>query len=146
MPSRPTARAPDLATGVARTAGSEMFAIAADSAVRDSRWRVMLSVFVLERDLHLRPICLHDTAFDLKIKLGDLSDPQVSQTRRGLLDGGGRGPLPRLGARSDQLDDLVHALRHSRLLRVDRLYPSRGLGRRQSTTPVRVPLSRALGR
>src|SRR5438093_1365085 len=70
------------------------------------------SVLVLERDLHLGAIGAHLAVLDLQVELGNLGDAQVAQRLRRLVDRGRGGLLPRVGARPDQLDHPVDALRH----------------------------------
>src|SRR5262245_55392522 len=71
---------------------------------------------VLERHLHLRPVGADLAVLDLEIEIRHLGDAQIAQALRGRRDRRRRSLLPRLGARADQLDDLVDALAHRFLL------------------------------
>src|SRR5919197_1346574 len=71
---------------------------------------------VLERHLHLGAIGEHLAALELHVELRHLGDAEIAQRLRGALDRGPGRLLPRVRAGADQLDDLVHALRHGWLL------------------------------
>src|SRR5439155_12722856 len=87
-------------------AGSE----GADRCVAARRSRSL--TLVLEGHLHLGAVGEHLAIFELHVELGHLGDAEVAQRPRGALDRGPGSLLPGFGAGSDQLDDLVDALRH----------------------------------
>src|SRR5947199_124002 len=74
------------------------------------------SALVLERHLHLGAIGAHLALLELHVELGDFGDAEIAQRLRGALDSGLGCLFPGVGAGADQLDDLVHALRHGWLL------------------------------
>src|SRR5207245_6640421 len=67
---------------------------------------------VLERQRQLGAIALDLAVLELHVERGDFRHAEVAQGLGGPLDRCRRRFLPRLGARSDQLDDLIDAVRH----------------------------------
>src|SRR5678815_3420279 len=86
--------------------------------MRVSARALALAVFVLERDFHLRAVRF-DLAFvvERQIQLRDFGHPQIAQGLAGSTDGRGSSLLPRLRAGANELDDLVDAFSHGRVLR-----------------------------
>ena len=76
----------------------------------------LLFAFVLEGDLDLRAVGEDFAVLQLHIQLEDFRNTEVAQGLGCPLDRGRRGPLPRLGARPDELDDFVDAFCHGVLL------------------------------
>src|SRR5687767_2231368 len=77
-----------------------------------------LAVLVLEGDFHLRAVRFHLAIVELQIQLGDLGNAQIAQGLAGATDGRSSSFLPRLRAGANELDDLIDALSHDRVLRV----------------------------
>src|SRR5439155_16745927 len=115
--SGPAAPSGAAATMTPRTTGRDLLHITSAPFTPGARGRPgsrprLGSVLVLERDLHLGAIRSHLAVLDLQVELRDLGDAQDAQRLGRLVDGGGRGLLPRVRAGPDQLDHLVDALRH----------------------------------
>src|ERR1043166_2929711 len=89
-----------------------------------------LPALVFEGDLDLGPVALDLAVLEGHVERGDFGDPEITQALRGEADRRGGGLFPRLRAGSDELDDLVDALRHDALLEsgCDGLPPPRGVG------------------
>src|SRR5262249_2742139 len=90
------------------------------------------SILVLEGELHLRPVGEDLPVLQVHIELRDLGDAQIAKRLRRLVDRRLGRLLPRISARPDELDDLVHALRHS-------LAPPRGGLHSGSSRPRTAP-------
>src|SRR4051794_22922082 len=72
----------------------------------------LAAILNLEREFDLRAIALDLAIFEREVELRDLGDPEIANGRCGLGHRRRRGLLPRLGARSNELDELVNTLCH----------------------------------
>jgi hypothetical protein len=75
---------------------------------------VSVAALVLERHFYSGTVGFDVAVLDLKIKFGDLSDPQISKRTGRRLYGRTCGLFPGLVACADKLDDFVDALCHDR--------------------------------
>src|SRR5579859_4465189 len=75
--------------------------------------RESLTFLILEREPHFRAIALDLAILEMAIQLRHLGHAQIAQRLPRALDRGLGRFLPRLRGCTDQLDDLVDALRHT---------------------------------